>query len=313
MRLLFALLATLALTPAAPAAEDGPATIKRLFARENLVAWCIVPFDAMRRGPEERATMLGELGFTKFAYDWRTEHLPSFDAELQALKDHDIELTGVWFPAELNAEARLLLEVLKRHEVKTQLWVAMSDTFGNAAQRSSPAEDAARANAAAEALRPVVEAAGAQGCQVGLYNHGGWFGEPENQLAILAALDAPNVGIVYNQHHGHDQVDRFAELLSTMRPRLYAINLNGMDRDGERRGRKILPLGQGELDLALLRTIAESGYRGPIGILGHTQDDAKTRLQDNLDGLDWLVRRLSGDDAGEQPTPRTPLPAAERP
>src|SRR5262245_59245051 len=34
-----------------------------LFARENLVAWCIVPFDSKKRGPEERAAMLKKLGF----------------------------------------------------------------------------------------------------------------------------------------------------------------------------------------------------------------------------------------------------------
>lgn len=34
-----------------------------LFARTNLVAWCIVPFDAKKRGPEERAAMLEKLGF----------------------------------------------------------------------------------------------------------------------------------------------------------------------------------------------------------------------------------------------------------
>ena len=39
----------------------------------------------------------------------------------------------------------------------------------------------------------------------------------------------------------------------------------------------------------LLQTIRDSGYRGPIGILGHTMDDAEARLKDNLDGLDWLV------------------------
>ena len=52
---------------------------KRLFAEKNLVAWCIVPFDARRRGPEERAEMLRRLGFTRFAYDWRSEHIPTFD------------------------------------------------------------------------------------------------------------------------------------------------------------------------------------------------------------------------------------------
>ena len=36
---------------------------------ENLVAWCIVPFDASKRSPEQRARMLKELGMTRCAYD----------------------------------------------------------------------------------------------------------------------------------------------------------------------------------------------------------------------------------------------------
>ena len=59
---------------------------KTLFARENLIAWCIVPFDSKKRGPEERAAMLQKLGFKHFAYDWRTEHISSFDAEVEALE-----------------------------------------------------------------------------------------------------------------------------------------------------------------------------------------------------------------------------------
>jgi sugar phosphate isomerase/epimerase len=317
MQFLSVLLATcLALVAAFGAADELPRTAKQLFARQNLVAWCIVPFDAAHRGPEDRAAMLNELGFTKFAYDWRPEHLPTFEEELQTLRKHDIELTAVWFPPELNDEARQILATLKRNDTRTQLWVAMSEpapaSLASPPRRAEGAgkDDASRVDAAARALRPIVEAAAAQDCKVGLYNHGGWFGEPEHQLAIIAALDAPNVGIVYNLHHGHDHVDRLAELLAKMRPHLYAINLNGMDRDGERRGRKILPLGSGELDVDLLRLIVESGYRGPIGILGHTQDDARARLRDNLDGLTWLVKRLEGVEAGKRPRLRTPISEA---
>ena len=79
------------------------------------------------------------------------------------------------------------------------------------------------------------------------------------------------------------------------------INLNGMDPGGDRVGRKILPLGQGSRDLDLLRIIRDSGYRGPIGILGHTQDDAEERLRDNLDGLDWLLPQLDGKPPGPRP------------
>jgi sugar phosphate isomerase/epimerase len=215
---------------------------------------------------------------------------------MEALKKHGIELTAWWFPGALNDEARGILEVLKRHKLKTQLWVT-----GGGESTKSAEEQAARVKAEAARIRPIAEEAAKIGCSVALYNHGGWFGEPENQLAIIEELKLHSVGIVYNQHHGHDHLGRFPELLKTMLPHLVCLNLNGMTPDGERRGQKILPLGQGELDLGLLKTIRESGYRGPIGILGHTQDDAQQRLADNLDGLAWLVKQLDGQPAGEKP------------
>ena len=56
-----------------------------VFAKENLTAWCVVPFDAKKRGPEERAEMLKRLGFKSLAYDWRDEHVSSFDEEIVQL------------------------------------------------------------------------------------------------------------------------------------------------------------------------------------------------------------------------------------
>ena len=46
-----------------------------LLSRTNLVAWCIVPFDAKKRGPEGRGEMLERLGLQRVAYDWREEHI----------------------------------------------------------------------------------------------------------------------------------------------------------------------------------------------------------------------------------------------
>lgn len=275
--------------------------IAKLFARDNLVAWCIVPFDAKKRGPEERVAMLNRLGFKRFAYDWRAEHLPMFDREVGLLKKEGIELTAVWFPADLGVDARKMLAVIEKHKIHPQLWVTM--TGGEAAK--SAEEQKQKVESHARKLRPIAEAAAKLGCSIALYNHGGWFGEPENQLAILDALHLSNVGIVYNLHHGHEHLDRFPELLKKMKPHLLALNLNGMVKGGDRTGKKILPLGQGDDDLRLLKIIAASGWRGPIGILGHTQDDVEERLQDNLDGLGWLVKQLNGKPAGPRPQPRT--------
>ena len=289
--LMSALLSSLCLSQAAdrriePTENDGG-----LFAPSNLVAWCIVPFDAKKRGPEERAAMLERLGFQWFAYDYRTEHIPTFDAEMEALKRHHIKLLAWWFPTTMNDEAKLILDVLKRHELRPQLWV-----MGDDGPRGNALGQPERVESEAARIRRIAEAGAKIGCMVGLYNHGGWFGEPENQLAVIERLRTQgilNVGIVYNQHHGHAHVERFAALMQMMKPHLLALNLNGMTHDGEKRGKQILPLGQGELDPALLKIIRNSGWRGPIGILNHTDEDAEARLRANLDGLKRLVAVVS--------------------
>jgi len=294
--------AVLALTLFSTLVAGTPAV--DLFDRTNLVAWCIVPFDAKKRGPEERAAMLAKLGFTQFAYDYRAEHIPTFDAELAALKRHHIRLLAWWFPRTLNDEASLILDVLKRHDQRgVQLWVT-----GSGAATKSPEEQRARVVTEAARLRPIAaEAAKLEGT-VALYNHGAWFGEPENQLEIIAHLRAAgitNVGLVYNLHHGHDHVARFPALLAQMKPHLLALNLNGTVPGGDKAGQKIIPLAQGELDASLLTVIRDSGWRGPIGILNHTDEDAEGRLRDNLAGLDWLRQKISGQPAGQRPVPQT--------
>src|SRR5687767_5898842 len=90
--------ALLCAAAAGAGAQAGGAPARDLFAPGNLVAWCIVPFDAKMRGPEERAAMLQRLGIRRFAYDWRAEHLPTLDQELDALERHGVSLDAFWFP-----------------------------------------------------------------------------------------------------------------------------------------------------------------------------------------------------------------------
>lgn len=251
------------------------------------MAWCIVPFDAAKRGPEARAAMLEKLGIHHFAYDYRAEHVPTFEAEVDALAKHHVHLSAWWFPTTMNDEARGILELLHRKNLTPQLWVMCSGAPAGVGEDQN-----ARVAAMADRFRPIAEAAAKIGCKVGLYNHGGWAGEPRNMLAILHKLELPNVGIVYNLHHAHDQLDPLVPSLAAMKPHLLCVNLNGTDRDGEATGRKILPLGTGALDLQLLRTLRDSGYEGPFGLLNHTDEDAEKRLAANLKGLDQLTAEL---------------------
>lgn len=121
---------------------------------------------------------------------------------------------------------------------------------------------------------------------------GGWFGEPEHQLEVLAALDDPSVGIVYNFHHGHAHVGRFAEILPRMLPHLRVVNVSGMDGGGE----QILPVGSGTMERGLIKTLADAGFGGALGAIGHVEGaDVQHVLQRNLDGLAQIASELEQD------------------
>jgi hypothetical protein len=194
------------------------------FRTENLVAWCIVPFDAKQRGPAERTTMLRDLGLQRCAYDWRAEHVPTFEEEILQYKQRGVEYFAFW------GEHDAAFSLFKKHGLAPQIWMTAP----------SPGADtqADKVAAAVAALTPIVEKTKAMGCRFGLYNHGGWGGEPANLVAVCAAMHAAghnHAGIVYNLHHGHGHIDDFPQVLAAMQPHLLCLNLNGMAAPAERR------------------------------------------------------------------------------
>jgi hypothetical protein len=178
--------------------------------------------------------------------------------------------------------------LIEKHRIQPQIWKTLS-----AGRGESQAE---RVASAAQDLLPLVEKTRALDCRLGLYNHGGWGGEPDNLVAVVKRLRAraraDHVGIVYNLHHGHGHIADFEQTLALMKPYLLCLNLNGMNDNAQP---KILPLGSGRHDRALLKIIARSGYTGPIGILDHRGElDAEESLKQNLDGLKTVVGELRG-------------------
>ena len=267
--------------------QDRPFA-SEMFRDKNLVAWCIVPFDSKKRGPEERAKMLDQLGIKRLAYDYRAEHVASFEEEIETMKRHGIEFTAWWFPTALNDEAKLILQLIKKHEIHPQLWVTGGgDIAMNEEQTKAFIESEVKR------IREIALAAQEAGCKGALYNHGGWYGEPENQIRLVQAIGLPNVGIVYNLHHAHHQLDRLESILTKIKPYLLAINLNGMETNGDQVGKKILPIGQGSRDREVLRLIGQMKFEGPVGILNHTDLDAMVRLRENLEGLHQLTSELA--------------------
>ena len=260
-----------------------------LFERRNLVAWCIVPFDKMKRSPEQRAAMLKELGITQLAYDWRDEHLPTMEEEIRTLKKNNIKLKSVWFwvnggtQRTLDPSNDFILKTLKSNDVKTELWLSFNNNF------FANLSDDEKLRKAVAAIREINNKAKAIGCSLHLYNHGSWFGEPENQVKIIESLGTKDIGIVYNFHHARHQTNAFPRLLDVMKPYLTTVNINGMKEGGP----MIMNVGEGDRELEMLKQLKASGYTGSIGILSHVDDeDAKVVLKRNLEGLKTLLKEM---------------------
>jgi len=179
--------------------------------------------------------MLERLGFKRYAYDWRAEHLPDTARELRLAREHGTRVEAVWLwidgtadrPGKLSEANERLLAILAEAKLSTQIWVGFAP---NTFEGRPDEEKVARG---VEMVRYLSERAAETRSRVALYNHGDWFGEPENQIRIIEALPGREIGLVYNFHHGHQQIDRFDALVKTIRPYLWVVNLNGASRGPE--------------------------------------------------------------------------------
>ena len=304
-----------------------------LWAHDNLVAWCAVPFESKAREPEERAQMLEKLGFTKFAYDWRDKDVPTFNAEIEALQRHRVDLLAWWFPFDAgDPGAKHALDVFKRHDAHPQLWVALADweiimpksadgmspeerhQLSIRVMRESlpktPQEQDRRVRQAADRINALVRLAAPYGCKVELYNHNGWFGMMDNEVAIierLRELGVADVGIVYNFSHArdelHDDTVDFPATWRKIKPYVVAVNITGTSMDGI-----LIYPGQGDRELEMMRTIQDSGWTGPVGLIAEKGGDAAATLGNYLVGLDWLAAELRRPGSGGP----LPFPIAPR-
>ena len=284
-------------------AADAPSN----FDRKNISAlWIADPWDAKKRGPEERMQMLQEHGLSKFAYNGSG----AVDAEIEAAKKHGIEIAAWWYPAR-NTQ---IVDATKRHGIHPQFWVCGSRAI-------TTTNEAERIEAEAARIRPIAEDAAALGCQVGLYNHREpWFEEQDHQIAIIERLKRDgitNVGIVFNFHHWRGSLAEFPALFKRIQPYLIAVNLNGMSADTTKYP-GVRYIGSDESELAMIRVVESSGWRGPIGVIHERPTvDAAEGIRGNLQGLEWVQKELrqpgSGGHKPQEPTPPAkvqPKPAA---
>ena len=102
-----------------------------LFARQNLIAWCVIPFDSMHRTPLELAQMLKRLGIGRLGIDWRAKDIPHFDEEIDTLRKNQVIIQSFWLRENMSrtegspswdGNLEVVLATLKRNHLRTQIW-----------------------------------------------------------------------------------------------------------------------------------------------------------------------------------------------
>jgi hypothetical protein len=319
-----------------------------LWGHDNLVAWCVVPFDAKMREPEARSQMLRSLGFRNFAYDWRDKDVPAFDAEIEAIQKYQLNLVAWWFPLDAdNPLAKTILDTFKHHNIHPQLWVPLlpanipknhaelekllpkgfempnseeelnklseADRTRVMAELQSvlarlrardfpktPEEQAQRVELETARIQALVTLAAPYGVSVELYNHNGWSGMVDNQLAIIARLHQmgnAGVGMVYNFSHSrdelHDDSKHFPQLWRRIKDYVVEVNVTGMRWEGQ-----LVYPSEGDSEVAMMRAIQQSGWRGRIGLEAEKGGDAEVTLRNTMTGLDWLATELRNPGSG---------------
>lgn len=246
----------------ATAATVGPPTTAS--APWTFFPFCIDWHDAKRRGFEQQAAMLKELGYGGVGHIWLdkvAERLDSLDRA--GLKLYQITMTVDLTPGKPPYDPRFeeVLKLVKGRHVQFDLLIS-------GFKPSDPAGDAR----AVEVLRAMSDLARDSGSDLLLYPHvNNWIERFDDAVRVARKVDRPNVGVMFNLCHWL-RVEKGRDYKETLRPGLpwlRAVSINGADTHDDHAGwdRYIQPLDRGDFDVAgLLSTLKTMGYKGPVGL-----------------------------------------------
>ncbi len=228
--------------------------------------FCIDWHDAKKRGFEEQAAMLKELGYDGVGHIW----LPKVAERISALDAVGLKLFQITMQVNIAPSAKAPYDEQQFKDVLAQI-KGRQVQFCLLVGGLKPGDPAGEAHAV-EVLRHMSDLARESGAQLLLYPHvNDWIERIEFACAVAEKVDRPNVGVMFNLCHWlrADTSRAYRPLLQKALPRLWAVSLNGADVRDDKPGwgRYIQPLDAGDFDIAaFLRTLKELGYTGPIGL-----------------------------------------------
>jgi sugar phosphate isomerase/epimerase len=227
--------------------------------------FCIDWHDAKKRNFEQQAVMLKELGFDGVGHIWLDkveERLKTLDAA--GLKLYQITMVVEVGPGKQPYDVNRFKQVCALIEGRHVQFCLLL----NGMKPSDPAVDPH----AVEILQAMSDQARPSGSQLLLYPHqGSWVERIEDSIRVADQVNRPNVGVMFNLCHWLrvDKSRDYRPLLKQAMPRLWAVSINGADQLDDKPGwdHYIQPLDKGSFDVgALLKTLKELGYKGPIGL-----------------------------------------------
>jgi sugar phosphate isomerase/epimerase len=271
-----AFLVALAVLAAALPARLRASETPELFAFDNGVgrsAW----------SGERQAATLRALGYQGITYNYTTP--ADIAARVAAIQQAGLRMYGLYAPARLDQAETFapgLAETVRAlRGTGAVLWLIVPKP---AKAGHHDAEVVAKIQAASDL-------AASAGLRVVLYPHKGFFvADVEHAYRLAVAAQRANVGVTFNLCHelAAGNGARLPALLRQVAPLLQMVSLNGAtDKPGGTWDDFIQVLGQGQYDVAaLLRTLREINYRGPIGLqFYNVKGDTQANLAQSM--LAW--------------------------
>jgi len=257
-----------------------PAGPNPFFALDNAAT------DDKHKTAKEQVAMLKELG-----YDGISSRGGKGLAEMaDELDKNGLRLFNVYLGVNIDSDQPAYgeelidaIEVLKGRNAMLWLFV-----LSKKLKPSDPAGD----ERAKKIIREVAKIAAESKVRIALYpHHGFWVESVEDALRVAKRVDRKNVGVTFNLCHWLmvDDERNMKSLIESAMPHLFVVSINGADSGGKDWKTLIQTLDRGTFDVReFLKTLADSGYTGPIGFQGYgIGGDAHDNLERTMNA--WLT------------------------
>jgi sugar phosphate isomerase/epimerase len=213
--------------------------------------------------PARQAATLREVGFTGISYNYTNPaDLKVWLAELQAAGR---AFRGLYFTTRLDRPQAfpdgIEEAVAALRGSGAVLWLTVQ----------GPARPGERDAEAIRRIQAAADLAASAGLRVSLYPHQGFYlTTAEQALELTLRSGRANVGVTVNLTHelAAGNGARLPEIIRLVAPCLTMVTINGAtDRPDLGGSNRIKLLGEGDYDVgAIVRTLAEVKYHGPIGV-----------------------------------------------